>query len=56
MPVTCVHGSDETDSACLAAHGLHVRVVSTPGGHHFGGDYGKLAELILDARAPRAEP
>jgi type IV secretory pathway VirJ component len=52
-PVTCVHGSDETDSACLAAHGPHLRVVSLPGGHHFGGDYGKLADLVLDPAKAR---
>jgi type IV secretory pathway VirJ component len=48
VPVTCVHGADEGDSACLGLKGQHVRVVSVGSGHHFGGDYRRLVELILD--------
>ena len=47
VPVTCVHGSDEQQSACLSLQGPHVRVVPLGGGHHFGGDYQRLVELIL---------
>ena len=47
VPVTCVRGSDEGDSACKAAKGPRVRIVAVPGGHHFDGDYSKLVELIL---------
>lgn len=46
LPVLCVDGSDDERSGC---HGLpraglvHVEI---PGGHHFGGEFGKLAEEI----------
>jgi len=29
-------------------HGLAARVVEMQGGHHFGGDYEKLAAIILE--------
>jgi type IV secretory pathway VirJ component len=52
-PVTCIHGTDEKDSACLALAGPHVKIVPVGGGHHFGGDYARLVELIL---GPAATP
>jgi type IV secretory pathway VirJ component len=48
-PVLCVRGEDDPDSACAAVRGPAVRVRMLPGGHHFGGDYGRLAELLLEA-------
>jgi type IV secretory pathway VirJ component len=52
VPVTCVHGSDEEDSACLTlAKGARVRVMSVGSGHHLGGDYPRLVELILGSLA-----
>ena len=47
VPVTCVHGTDEEDSACRALPDPPVRVVSVGNGHHFGGLYDRLVELIL---------
>ena len=47
VPVTCVHGADVEDSACLALKGPRVRIVSVGSGHHFGGNYERLVELIL---------
>jgi type IV secretory pathway VirJ component len=52
VPVTCVEGADDSDSACRAAEGPRVRVVPVAGGHHFGGDYARLAEIILGATPP----
>jgi type IV secretory pathway VirJ component len=56
-PVLCLVGAKETDSAC---HATRAHVVALPGGHHFGGDYERLAETILDfatkARPPRTDP
>jgi len=51
VPVTCVHGADETDSACLALKGPRVRIVPVGSGHHFGGNYERLVELILSPAA-----
>jgi type IV secretory pathway VirJ component len=47
LPVTCVHGSDEADSGCRGLKGPRVRVVPVGSGHHFGGSYERLVELIL---------
>lgn len=48
MPALCVYGVDERDSLCPIASGRMLRAVSLPGGHHFDGDYGRLAALILE--------
>ena len=47
--VTCIHGTEESDSACLDLAPAAAHVVSLPGGHHFGGDYERLAEVLLDS-------
>ncbi len=44
----CFYGDDDEDSICPAAGAAHVRVIQLPGGHHFGGDYTRLGQLILD--------
>jgi type IV secretory pathway VirJ component len=51
VPVTCVHGADEKDSACLDLKGPHVRIVPIGSGHHFGGRYEELVALILGPAA-----
>lgn len=43
----CIYGEDDDDSFCPSIGAEHAKVVNLAGGHHFGGDYGKLAELIL---------
>jgi type IV secretory pathway VirJ component len=43
----CLYGADDDDSLCPSIGAQHARVVNLSGGHHFGGDYKKLAELIL---------
>jgi type IV secretory pathway VirJ component len=50
VPVTCVHGTDEKDSACLTLKGPGLRVVPLGSGHHFGGYYERLVDLILGPR------
>jgi type IV secretory pathway VirJ component len=54
-PVLCVQGRDETKSACRGLKGARVAVVAVGSGHHFGGDYGRLAELIRREPPPRAK-
>jgi type IV secretory pathway VirJ component len=46
-PVTCIYGADEVESVCRALAGARVRATSVGEGHHFGGEYAKLVELIL---------
>ena len=53
LPVVCVRGDDERDSACGLLEGTAARVVTLPGGHHFGGDYGRLADELLSGGALR---
>lgn len=53
VPVTCIHGADEKDSACPGLSGSRVRVVPVGSGHHFGGDYARLVEVILGPAARR---
>jgi type IV secretory pathway VirJ component len=43
----CVYGEDDEDSLCPTIGAEHATVAHLAGGHHFGGDYRKLAELIL---------
>lgn len=51
MPVTCIHGVEETDSFCAGAKSAKLLVRSLPGGHHYDGDYAALGRLIVDALA-----
>ena len=45
----CVYGDDDSDSICPKVNAANAHVVELSGGHHFGGDYDKLARLILDS-------
>jgi len=45
----CVYSDEEEDgSSCPDAASAALRAVSLPGGHHFGGDYDRVAALILE--------
>jgi type IV secretory pathway VirJ component len=50
MPVTCVRGADEDDSACGLIKNPRAHVVTVGEGHHFGGDYERLVNVILEVR------
>jgi type IV secretory pathway VirJ component len=52
-PVLCLRGEDEPDSACRLLRGASARVVTLPGGHHFGGSYERIAEALLGGLAVR---
>ena len=52
LPVTCVFGTDELDSVCRTINAAHIRAASVGKGHHFGGEYAQLVELILRQIAP----
>ena len=43
----CLFGEDDDDSLCPEIGAAHARVINLSGGHHFGGDYRKLADLIV---------
>jgi type IV secretory pathway VirJ component len=48
MRALCVYGDGADDSACDDVASSTLRAVNLPGGHHFGGDYDRVAELILE--------
>ncbi|GFE89532.1 virulence factor family protein [Steroidobacter agaridevorans] len=43
----CVYGADETGSLCAKPAAKSLQVVKLSGGHHFDGNYTKLAALLL---------
>ncbi len=45
--VLCVYGADETGSLCTKPVANSLEVVKLSGGHHFDGNYPKLATLLL---------
>ncbi len=50
----CFYGSDERDSACPALASRGVETYRRNGGHHFDGNYGVLADIILKGFKQRA--
>ena len=50
----CVYGDDDADTICPKVSPQHARVIELPGGHHFGGNYLPLAQLILGANTAPA--
>jgi type IV secretory pathway VirJ component len=47
MNVLCIYGEDEGDSACKLLDRKNFSAVEMKGGHHFSGDYEKLANTII---------
>lgn len=47
IPVTCVSAADDDESVCDRLRGTLARTASVGEGHHFGGEYERLVELIL---------
>lgn len=52
VPILCLYGSDESDATCPSYRPNVLTSHALPGGHHLGGDYGRLSQLILEARRP----
>ena len=48
VPMLCVYGQKEESSLCTDLHPDQATIISLPGGHHFDGDYAKVAALILE--------
>ena len=47
VPALCVSSADESESVCRVVRGPRVRSVVVGEGHHFGGEYDRLVDLIL---------
>jgi type IV secretory pathway VirJ component len=45
----CVYGDDDNESICPKLNAQHARIIKLPGGHHFGGNYTPLAQLVIGA-------
>src|SRR4030095_7958134 len=43
----CLYGDDDDESLCPTIGAEHARVVSLRGGHHFGGNYAHVADLLV---------
>ncbi len=43
----CFDGKEDEDGVCETLKGTGIEVVETEGGHHFDGDYQRLADIIL---------
>ena len=53
----CIYGKEEKDTNCPGLDPKQVQLGKLPGGHHFDGDYAKLARIILEgARGPGNAP
>jgi type IV secretory pathway VirJ component len=53
VDTVCIYGTAEKDSLCPALSPQYARAVPLAGGHHFGGDYDKLAAVILEQSTRR---
>lgn len=51
----CFYGRDESDSACPALSDTKAELIETSGGHHFDGNYARLADDIVAGLKRRAE-
>jgi type IV secretory pathway VirJ component len=47
LPMQCIRGADESDSACTAIPAGYASQVLLPGGHHFDGNAALIAQSIL---------
>ncbi len=48
LPVVCVYGTLEKESLCRMMTPQQGTTLAIKGGHHFGGDYDRIARAILD--------
>ena len=47
----CLYGEGDNDSICPMVGPGHATVIKLTGGHHFGGNYEHLADVILSGSA-----
>ncbi|MFT4191850.1 MAG: AcvB/VirJ family lysyl-phosphatidylglycerol hydrolase [Comamonas sp.] len=55
----CAYGTEDSDAVCpqLGKPGSPVRILALKGGHHFDGNYDRLAEVLLkNIETPPARP
>jgi type IV secretory pathway VirJ component len=47
VPLLCIRGGDEDDSACHIVKGRYITSTAVGAGHHFSGKYEELVDLIV---------
>ncbi|GAC1627614.1 MAG: virulence factor family protein [Nevskia sp.] len=52
MPLLCIYGEDDGEALCPKLDAAQVRIVKLKGGHHFGGDYDRVAQEIINGIPP----
>lgn len=52
----CIYGEGDQDQICSKIPAGHLRVQALTGGHHFDGDYARLAQIILAAAPAGSKP
>ncbi len=52
--VQCFYGQEEEDSLCPTQALSGAEVIAMPGGHHFDGEYEKIAKRIIDGARSRS--
>ena len=50
--LSCIYGAEDEDSPCRQPGMQGLRPIMLPGGHHFRGDYGRVAAAVLEGLAP----
>ena len=53
-PYVCIYGAEDPDAACDKLVETHGSTVKMAGGHHFGGNYARIAQEIL-SRLPKLQ-
>jgi type IV secretory pathway VirJ component len=46
--VACIYGAEDAESPCRSFVGQGLRRIKLPGGHHFAGDYERVAGAVLE--------
>ena len=49
---SCIYGADDEKSPCRTFKAGGMRRIELPGGHHFDGDYVRVASAVLEAEPP----
>jgi type IV secretory pathway VirJ component len=50
--LSCIYGAEEEGSPCRTFHAEGLRRIELPGGHHFDGNYARVASAVLDGLPP----
>ncbi|HEV7668816.1 MAG TPA: AcvB/VirJ family lysyl-phosphatidylglycerol hydrolase [Thermoanaerobaculia bacterium] len=53
VPLLCLYGEKEPDSLCPEIRPPLGKTISFSGAHHFGGNYGEVADALVTEFAPR---